>query len=224
MAVEKIKELLGQVIDESYRAACQKEQAEGYIKLERGCDYSSSWYRRFLPLSLPGSGIMPLLACESVISDTGPFDLLNPPSACPDSSKISPAHSQSGSPRMQTRLQSHRSAARNLPRLRPEDPQSDPSPPLDWVLKEWEYGHWDSPDQRQQPTYSILVELFVYQFASPVRWVERLACSSRTTSSEADPARLDADWLGNTDPQRQGRAARSLTHPQPFDSPHSKQI
>ncbi|KIO16925.1 hypothetical protein M407DRAFT_12583 [Tulasnella calospora MUT 4182] len=46
------------------------------------------------------------------------------------------------------------------------------SPRLDKVLKAWEEEAWDSPAQRQQLTYIILVELLAYQFASPVRWIE----------------------------------------------------
>ena len=46
------------------------------------------------------------------------------------------------------------------------------SPRLDKVLKNWESESWDAPENRQQLTYTILVELLAYQFASPVRWIE----------------------------------------------------
>ena len=46
------------------------------------------------------------------------------------------------------------------------------SPRLDKVLKNWDRDNWGGAEQRQRLTYTILVELLAYQFASPVRWIE----------------------------------------------------
>ena len=46
------------------------------------------------------------------------------------------------------------------------------SPRLDKVLKKWDQDNWASPEQRQGLAYIILVELFAYQFASPMCWIE----------------------------------------------------
>jgi Fatty acid synthase type I helical domain len=40
------------------------------------------------------------------------------------------------------------------------------------VLKNWEQDNWDHSSMRQKLAYTILIELLVYQFASPVRWIE----------------------------------------------------
>jgi hypothetical protein len=64
MGEEKVKEMLGQVLEESYAKAQAKQKAEGYIKLERG----------FATIPLPGidvpfhsrylwAGVMPFRAC-----------------------------------------------------------------------------------------------------------------------------------------------------------------
>ena len=66
MTVEKVKEMLGDIIDECHKSSCDKQKAEGYIKLERG----------FATIPLPGidvpfhsrylwAGVMPFRACES---------------------------------------------------------------------------------------------------------------------------------------------------------------
>ena len=63
---EKVKEMLGQVLEESHAKAQAKQTAEGYIKLERG----------FATIPLPGidvpfhsrylwAGVMPFRACMS---------------------------------------------------------------------------------------------------------------------------------------------------------------
>ncbi|KAF7293423.1 Fatty acid synthase [Mycena indigotica] len=46
------------------------------------------------------------------------------------------------------------------------------SPRLDKVLKKWDQENWSSAEQRQKLAYIILVELLAYQFASPVRWIQ----------------------------------------------------
>jgi fatty acid synthase subunit alpha len=64
MGEEKVKEMLGQVLEESYAKAQAKQKAEGHIKLERG----------FATIPLPGidvpfhsrylwAGVMPFRAC-----------------------------------------------------------------------------------------------------------------------------------------------------------------
>ena len=64
-SVEKVKEMLGDIVDESFKTAGEKQKAEGYIKLERG----------FATIPLPGidvpfhsrylwAGVMPFRACK----------------------------------------------------------------------------------------------------------------------------------------------------------------
>lgn len=64
-SVEKVKEMLGDIIDSSYERAQEQQKLEGHIKLERG----------FATIPLPGidvpfhsrylwAGVMPFRACE----------------------------------------------------------------------------------------------------------------------------------------------------------------
>jgi malonyl CoA-acyl carrier protein transacylase len=46
------------------------------------------------------------------------------------------------------------------------------SPRLSKVLRKWDEGRWDAPEQRQNLAWVLLVELLSYQFASSVRWIE----------------------------------------------------
>ena len=63
--VEKVKEMLGDIVTESFERAQDQQKAEGYIQLERG----------FATIPLPGidvpfhsrylwAGVMPFRACE----------------------------------------------------------------------------------------------------------------------------------------------------------------
>ncbi|KAG9047855.1 3-oxoacyl-[acyl-carrier-protein] synthase [Tulasnella sp. UAMH 9824] len=153
MTIEKVKEMLGDIVDECHKASVQKQKSEGYIKLERG----------FATIPLPGidvpfhsrylwAGVMPFRAYLS--------------------KKINPAH-----------INPDLLIGKYVPNLVAEPFQvsreyaqriydQTSSPRLDKVLKAWEEEAWDSPAQRQQLTYIILVELLAYQFASPVRWIE----------------------------------------------------
>lgn len=65
MGVDKVKEMLGEIIDECHKSSLEKQKTEGYIKLERG----------FATIPLPGidvpfhsrylwAGVMPFRACE----------------------------------------------------------------------------------------------------------------------------------------------------------------
>ena len=64
-SVEKVKEMLGEIVDSCFAKAKELQQKEGYIKLERG----------FATIPLPGidvpfhsrylwAGVMPFRACE----------------------------------------------------------------------------------------------------------------------------------------------------------------
>jgi len=63
-SIEKVKEMLGDIVDNCYQRAVELQKAEGYIKLERG----------FATIPLPGidvpfhsrylwAGVMPFRAC-----------------------------------------------------------------------------------------------------------------------------------------------------------------
>ncbi|KAH7913599.1 hypothetical protein BJ138DRAFT_606981 [Hygrophoropsis aurantiaca] len=151
--VEKVKEMLGDIVSESFNRAKEQQQAEGYIKLERG----------FATIPLPGidvpfhsrylwAGVMPFRA---YLSKKINASLLNPDML----------------------------VGKYIPNLvaRPFEVTREyaqliydqtSSPRLDKVLKKWEQDNWESPEQRQKLAYTILVELLSYQFASPVRWIE----------------------------------------------------
>jgi len=68
--MEKVKEMLGEIVDESAKKARDQQQAEGYIKLVQG----------FATIPLPGidvpfhsrylwAGVMPFRACKFLLSD-----------------------------------------------------------------------------------------------------------------------------------------------------------
>ena len=68
-SVDKVKEMLGQIVESCYDRAKEQQQAEGYIKLERG----------YATIPLPGidvpfhsrylwAGVMPFRACEDRMS------------------------------------------------------------------------------------------------------------------------------------------------------------
>ncbi|KZS94178.1 fatty acid synthase [Sistotremastrum niveocremeum HHB9708] len=151
--VEKVKEMLGEIIDSSFQRAQEQKKAEGHIKLERG----------FATIPLPGidvpfhskylwAGVMPFRAYLS--------------------KKINAAH-----------LNPDTLIGKYVPNLiaEPFSVSRDyaqriydqtASPRLDKVLRNWESEGWETAAQRQKLAYIILVELLAYQFASPVRWIE----------------------------------------------------
>ncbi|KII85134.1 hypothetical protein PLICRDRAFT_45274 [Plicaturopsis crispa FD-325 SS-3] len=151
--VEKVKEMLGDIVKSCFETAQEQQQAEGHIKLERG----------FATIPLPGidvpfhsrylwAGVLPFRAYLS--------------------KKINAAH-----------LNPDTLIGKYIPNLvaKPFEVSRDyaqliydqtSSPRLDKVLKKWDEENWASPEQRQKLAYIILVELLAYQFASPVRWIE----------------------------------------------------
>ncbi|KAJ7285205.1 fatty acid synthase [Mycena rebaudengoi] len=151
--VDKVKEMLGDIVKECHTRATEQQKAEGYIKLERG----------FATIPLPGidvpfhsrylwAGVMPFRAYLS--------------------KKINVAH-----------LNPDMLIGKYIPNLiaipfavTKEYAQiiydQTSSPRLDKVLKKWDQENWASDDQRQKLAYIILVELLSYQFASPVRWIQ----------------------------------------------------
>ncbi|KAF8969171.1 fatty acid synthase [Flammula alnicola] len=152
-SVEKVKEMLGDIVKNCFEKAQEQQKAEGYIKLERG----------FATIPLPGidvpfhsrylwAGVLPFRAYLS--------------------KKINPTH-----------LNPDMLVGKYIPNLVAKPFQvsreyaqiiydQTSSPRLDKVLKKWEEDKWASPQNRQQLAYIILVELLAYQFASPVRWIE----------------------------------------------------
>ncbi|KAL0953237.1 hypothetical protein HGRIS_004490 [Hohenbuehelia grisea] len=151
--VEKVKEMLGDIVKSCFEKAKERQEAEGYLKLERG----------FATIPLPGidvpfhsrylwAGVMPFRA---YLSKKIRADHLNPDML----------------------------VGKYIPNLvaRPFDVSQEyaqliydqtSSPRLDKVLKKWDQENWGSAEQRQKLAYIILVELLAYQFASPVRWIE----------------------------------------------------
>ncbi|KAF9490473.1 fatty acid synthetase alpha subunit [Pleurotus eryngii] len=151
--VEKVKEMLRDIVQECFDRAQKQQEAEGYIKLERG----------FATIPLPGidvpfhsrylwAGVMPFRAYLS--------------------KKINAAH-----------LNPDMLVGKYIPNLvaKPFDVSQEyaqliydqtSSPRLDKVLKKWGSENWGRAEQRQKLAYIILVELLAYQFASPVRWIE----------------------------------------------------
>ncbi|KAF8907276.1 fatty acid synthase [Gymnopilus junonius] len=151
--VEKVKEMLSDIVKSCLEKAQEQQKAEGYIKLERG----------FATIPLPGidvpfhsrylwAGVLPFRAYLS--------------------KKINAAH-----------LNPDWLVGKYIPNLIAKPFQvsreyaqiiydQTSSPKLDRVLRKWEEDNWASPENRQQLAYIILVELLAYQFASPVRWIE----------------------------------------------------
>ncbi|TFK75163.1 fatty acid synthase [Pluteus cervinus] len=151
--VEKVKEMLSDIVKSCHERALEQQKAEGHIKLERG----------FATIPLPGidvpfhsrylwAGVMPFRAYLS--------------------KKINP-----------TDLNPDMLIGKYIPNLvaRPFEVSREyaqiiydqtSSPRLHKVLREWDQDNWESPERRQKLAYTILVELLAYQFASPVRWIE----------------------------------------------------
>ncbi|KAL1666812.1 acyl transferase domain-containing protein, partial [Schizophyllum commune] len=152
-SVEKVKEMLGEIIKSSHDSAVEKQKSDGYIILERG----------FATIPLPGIDVP--FHSRYLWAGVMPFRTYL-------SKKINPAH-----------LNPDTLVGKYIPNLiaQPFDVSREyaqiiydrtSSPRLDKVLKNWEEEKWGSSENRQKLAYVILVELLAYQFASPVRWIE----------------------------------------------------
>ncbi|KZT29627.1 fatty acid synthase [Neolentinus lepideus HHB14362 ss-1] len=151
--IEKVKEMLGEIVDNCYQRAQELQKAQGHLQLERG----------FATIPLPGidvpfhsrylwAGVMPFRAYLSKkinAAQLNPDMLIGKyvPNLVARPFEVSKEYAQ---------LIYHQTS----------------SPRLDKVLKKWDDEYWDSVEQRQKLAYIILVELLAYQFASPVRWIE----------------------------------------------------
>ncbi|KAF8638240.1 hypothetical protein AX17_002262 [Amanita inopinata Kibby_2008] len=156
-SLEKVKEMLADIVRSCNDKAKEKQASEGHIKLERG----------FATIPLPGidvpfhsrylwAGVMPFRAYLS--------------------KKINANH-----------LNPDLLVGKYIPNLiaKPFEVSREyaqiiydqtSSPRLDKVLKKWDEEDWGSAAHRQQLAYTILVELLAYQFASPVRWIQTQDC------------------------------------------------
>ncbi|THV02954.1 hypothetical protein K435DRAFT_852388 [Dendrothele bispora CBS 962.96] len=151
--LEKVTEMLTDIVNECHARALDQQKAEGHIRLERG----------FATIPLPGidvpfhsrylwAGIMPFRTYLS--------------------KKINPTH-----------LNPDMLIGKYIPNLiaKPFEVALDyaqtiygqtSSPRLDKVLKKRDQEKRGSPEQRQKLAYSILVELLAYRFATPVLWIQ----------------------------------------------------
>ncbi|KAF5337910.1 hypothetical protein D9758_013124 [Tetrapyrgos nigripes] len=152
-SVEKVKEMLTDIIKECHGRALEQKKAEGHIQLERG----------FATIPLPGIDVP--FHSRYLWAGVMPFRTYL-------SKKINPEH-----------LNPNMLVGKYIPNLiaQPFDVTRDyaqiiydqtSSPRIDKVLKKWDQDNWGAPEQRQKLAYLILVELLAYQFASPVRWIE----------------------------------------------------
>jgi hypothetical protein len=67
------------------------------------------------------------------------------------------------------------------------------SPRLHKVLK-WEQENWASSEQRQMLAYIMLVELLVYQFVYPVRWVKTQDMAILPVFDPLKARHFDVSW------------------------------
>ena len=170
-SVDKVKEMLGEIVDSCFKRAQELQKAEGYIKLERD----------FATIPLPGidvpfhsrylwAGVLPFRACAFLSAfcinsraDITPVDL---------SKKIKPEH-----------INPDRLVGKYVPNLVAKAFKTSKeyaqlvydrtlSPRSDKVLRKWEQGNWALVEHHQKLAYVILVELLAYQISPPVRWIE----------------------------------------------------
>ncbi|THV07258.1 fatty acid synthase [Dendrothele bispora CBS 962.96] len=152
-SVEKVKEMLTDIVKECHARVLDQQKAEGHIQLERG----------FATIPLPGIDVP--FHSRYLWAGVMPFRTYL-------SKKINPTH-----------LNPDMLIGKYIPNLiaKPFEVTLDyaqiiydqtSSPSLDKVLKKWDQEKWGSPEQRQKLAYIILVELLAYQFASPVRWIQ----------------------------------------------------
>ncbi|KAF8525925.1 hypothetical protein BU17DRAFT_74311 [Hysterangium stoloniferum] len=152
-SVEKVREMLTEIVEECLKRALDQQKAEGYIHLERG----------FATIPLPGidvpfhsrylwAGVMPFRAYLS--------KKINPSQLDPDMLIGKYVPNLTAEPFEVTQAYAQRIYDQTS------------SPRLDKVLRHWERDGWGKFEQRQKLAYIILVELLSYQFASAVRWIE----------------------------------------------------
>ncbi|KAI0264369.1 fatty acid synthase [Gloeopeniophorella convolvens] len=151
--LEKVKDMLKDIVNSCYDRALEKQKTEGYITLERGLatiplsGIDVPFHSRYL-----WSGVMPFRA---YLSKKIPADLLDPsllegtyiPNLVASPFTVNKAYAE---------LIYNRTS----------------SPRLSKVLRKWDEEHWGAPEQRQKLAWVLIVELLSYQFASPVRWIE----------------------------------------------------
>ncbi|THH15787.1 hypothetical protein EW146_g4747 [Bondarzewia mesenterica] len=151
--LEKVKEMLSEIVDNCYKRAEEQRKVEGHIKLERG----------FATIPLPGidvpfhsrylwAGVMPFRAYLS--------------------KKINAAHLNADmleGKYVPNLVAKPFSASKEYAQLIYDQTSS---PRLNKVLNKWDEENWGGVEHRQKLAYTILVELLAYQFASPVRWIE----------------------------------------------------
>ncbi|KAH7106327.1 fatty acid synthase [Auriculariales sp. MPI-PUGE-AT-0066] len=153
LSLEKVREMLGEIVANCIEKALKQQQEQGFIKLERG----------FATIPLPGIDVP--FHSRYLWAGVMPFRTYL-------SKKINPAQ-----------LNPDMLVGKYVPNLvaKPFEVSKDyaqmiydqtSSPRLDKVLRNWEEENWASDAQRQKLAYIILVELLAYQFASPVRWIE----------------------------------------------------
>ncbi|KAF8577776.1 fatty acid synthase [Ramaria rubella] len=152
-SVEKVREMLIDIVQECLQRAQAQQKIEGHIQLERG----------FATIPLPGidvpfhsrylwAGVMPFRAYLS--------KKINPLHLDPDTLIGKYVPNLTAEPFEVTRAYAQRIYDQTS------------SPRLDKVLRNWDRDSWGSTEQRQKLAYVILVELLSYQFASAVRWIE----------------------------------------------------
>ncbi|KAK7463431.1 fatty acid synthase alpha subunit Lsd1 [Stygiomarasmius scandens] len=152
-SVEKVKEMLTDIIKECHARALDQQKAEGHIQLERG----------FATIPLPGIDVP--FHSRYLWAGVMPFRTYL-------SKKINPTH-----------LNPDMLVGKYIPNLiaKPFQVTRDyaqiiydqtSSPRIDKVLKKWDEEKWGASQNRQKLAYIILVELLAYQFASPVRWIQ----------------------------------------------------
>ncbi|KAJ3783459.1 fatty acid synthase [Lentinula aff. detonsa] len=152
-SVEKVKEMLAEIVKECHDRALEQKKATGHIQLERG----------FATIPLPGIDVP--FHSRYLWAGVMPFRTYL-------SKKIDPTH-----------INPDVLIGKYIPNLiaQPFDVSQayaqiiydqTSSPRLDKVLKNWNEENWGSATQRQELAYIILVELLAYQFASPVRWIQ----------------------------------------------------
>ncbi|KZW02887.1 fatty acid synthase [Exidia glandulosa HHB12029] len=152
-SIEKVREMLNEIVASCVEKALEQQKEQGYIKLERG----------YATIPLPGidvpfhsrylwAGVMPFRAYLS--------KKINPAQLDPDMLVGKYVPNLIAQPFEVTKEYAQKIYDQTS------------SPRLDKVLRNWEEERWSSAEQRQKLAYTILVELLAYQFASPVRWIE----------------------------------------------------
>ncbi|KAK4046934.1 fatty acid synthase alpha subunit Lsd1 [Microbotryomycetes sp. JL201] len=153
MSIDEVKEKLGEIVDECFKAAQELQAKTGYITLERG----------FATIPLPGIDVP--FHSRYLWAGVMPFRTYL-------SKKVNLAH-----------FNADLLVGRYIPNLTAEhyDVSKEyaekiynqtSSPRLHKILKAWDEENWGAQENRNKLGYAILIELLAYQFASPVRWIE----------------------------------------------------